>query len=78
MASGCPFCSVITLTIISASIGVIVGGLQGYFGGMVDLVGQRFVEIWTGLPILIILIILASIVEPSFFGCSAVLQPSVG
>ena len=64
----------ITLTIISASIGVIVGGLQGYFGGMVDLIGQRFVEIWTGLPILIILIILASIVEPSFFwllGCLA-------
>ena len=64
----------ITLTIISASIGVMVCGLQGYFGGMVDLVGQRFVEIWTGLPILIILIILASIVEPSFFwllGCLA-------
>ena len=64
----------ITLTIISASFGVIVGGLQGYFGGLVDLIGQRFVEIWTGLPILIILIILASIVEPSFFwllGCLA-------
>ena len=64
----------ITLTVISASIGITVGALQGYFGGMVDLIGQRFVEIWTGLPILIILIILASIVEPSFFwllGCLA-------
>jgi len=64
----------ITLTLISATIGVIVGGLQGYFGGLVDLIGQRFVEIWTGLPILIILIILSSIVEPSFFwllGCLA-------
>ena len=51
-----------------------MGGLQGYFGGLVDLIGQRFVEIWTGLPILIILIILSSIVEPSFFwllGCLA-------
>ena len=62
------------LTIISASIGVAVGALQGYFGGVVDLLGQRVVEIWSGLPILVILIILASIVEPSFFwllGCLA-------
>ena len=41
--------------------------MQGYFGGAVDLVGQRIVEIWAGLPILFLLIILASIIEPNFF-----------
>ena len=55
------------LTLISATVGVAVGAVQGYFGGLTDLIGQRVVEIWSGLPILIILIILASIVEPSFF-----------
>jgi len=55
------------LTLISATVGVAVGAIQGYFGGLTDLIGQRVVEIWSGLPILIILIILASIVEPSFF-----------
>ncbi|HCD27802.1 MAG TPA: ABC transporter permease [Gammaproteobacteria bacterium] len=62
------------LTLISSAIGVAVGAVQGYFGGLVDLLGQRLVEIWSGLPILVILIILASIVEPSFFwllGCLA-------
>ncbi|MBJ38501.1 MAG: ABC transporter permease [Gammaproteobacteria bacterium] len=57
----------ITLTIIASTIGVTVGALQGYFGGLVDLLGQRVVEIWAGLPVLLILIILASIVEPNVF-----------
>ena len=57
----------ITLTIMSSAIGVTVGALQGYFGGLVDLFGQRLVEIWAGLPVLLLLIILASIVEPSVF-----------
>ena len=64
----------VLLTLISSTIGVAVGAVQGYFGGLVDLLGQRLVEIWSGLPILIILIILASIVEPSFLwllGCLA-------
>ncbi|MEJ2087226.1 MAG: ABC transporter permease [Gammaproteobacteria bacterium] len=56
-----------TLTVLSSIIGVAVGAIQGYFGGSVDLVGQRLVEIWAGLPILFLLIILASIVEPNFF-----------
>ena len=55
------------LTLCSSLIGIAVGALQGFFGGAVDLVGQRVVEIWAGLPILLLLIILASIVEPSFF-----------
>jgi microcin C transport system permease protein len=55
------------LTLCSSVIGIAVGALQGYFGGAVDLIGQRLVEIWAGLPILLLLIILASIVEPNFF-----------
>ena len=53
----------LALTVASSIIGVFVGALQGYFGGKIDLVGQRFLEIWAGLPMLFILIILASIVE---------------
>jgi microcin C transport system permease protein len=41
-----------------------VGAIQGYFGGMVDLLGQRMVEIWTGLPVLFLLIIVSSLVQP--------------
>ncbi len=55
----------ITLTLLSSIIGVAVGAVQGYFGGLVDLLGQRLVEIWAGLPILLILIILASVIEPN-------------
>ncbi|MEQ8857871.1 MAG: ABC transporter permease [Pseudomonadales bacterium] len=57
----------LTLTLISSAIGVLVGAVQGYFGGLTDLIGQRLVEIWAGLPVLFVLIILASIVEPNFF-----------
>ena len=56
-----------TLTMISAVIGVFAGALQGYFGGWVDLIGQRFIEIWSGMPTLYLLIILASIIEPNFW-----------
>jgi microcin C transport system permease protein len=55
----------LALTFLSAMIGITVGAIQGYFGGWIDLVGQRIVEIWAGLPVLLMLIILASIVEPS-------------
>ena len=41
--------------------------MQGYFGGWIDLLFQRFIEIWSGLPVLYLLIILASIVEPTFW-----------
>ena len=57
----------LTLTICASAIGVAVGALQGYFGGLVDLIGQRVVEIWAGLPILLILIILSSVIEPNVF-----------
>lgn len=63
----------ITLTIISSLIGVGVGAVQGFFGGLVDLIGQRVVEIWAGLPILLILIILASVIQPNVFWLLALL-----
>ncbi|WP_092024165.1 ABC transporter permease [Marinobacter zhejiangensis] len=55
------------LTILSSLVGVAVGALQGYYGGKVDLLGQRFIEVWSGLPALYLLIILSSIVEPNFW-----------
>jgi len=56
-----------TLTIISSIIGVAAGAVQGYYGGWVDLAFQRFIEIWSGLPTLYLLIILASIITPTFW-----------
>jgi len=55
------------LTLASSVIGVAAGGVQGYFGGKIDLFFQRFIEVWSGLPVLYLLIILASIVEPNFW-----------
>ena len=55
------------LTAISTVIGILVGAVQGFFGGWIDLVGQRLVEIWAGLPVLFLLIILSSLVRPSVF-----------
>jgi len=57
----------LTLTLISSVIGIAAGAIQGYFGGRIDLYFQRFVEIWSSLPTLYLLIILASIVQPSFW-----------
>ena len=64
----------VSLTIITSSIGVMVGALQGYFGGKVDLIGQRVVEVWSGLPVLFLLIILASVVEPNVFWLLVILS----
>ena len=57
----------LTLTILSSIVGVAAGAVQGYFGGLIDLFFQRFMEVWGGLPVLFMLIILASIVEPNFW-----------
>lgn len=57
----------IALTIISSIIGITAGAVQGYFGGLTDLLFQRFMEIWGGLPEIYLLIILASIVEPNIW-----------
>ncbi|MBL4614235.1 MAG: ABC transporter permease [Magnetovibrio sp.] len=55
------------LTIVSSIIGVAAGAVQGYFGGLTDLLFQRAIEIWAGLPMLFLLIIMASIIEPNFW-----------
>ena len=57
----------LTLTLFSSLIGVIAGAFQGYYGGKIDLFGQRFIDIWSGLPVLYLLIILSSFVEPGFW-----------
>ena len=57
----------LALTLFSTIIGVAAGAVQGYFGGRIDLYSQRFIEVWSGLPVLYILIILASIVTPGFW-----------
>src|SRR6195256_6412688 len=57
----------LALTLFSSVVGVVTGAVQGYFGGTVDLGFQRFIEIWEGLPVLYLLIILATIVEPNFW-----------
>jgi len=57
----------LVLTALSTVIGVAAGAVQGYFGGMVDLFFQRFLEIWSSMPTLYVLIILASIIAPNFW-----------
>jgi len=57
----------LTLTGLSSVVGVAAGAIQGYFGGLIDLGFQRFIEIWSGLPILYLLIIMASFIEPNFW-----------
>jgi|SRR5882672_2262361 len=53
------------LTFVGTALGVAAGALQGYFGGVVDLAGQRLIEVWNSIPELYLLIIFASIFEPS-------------
>jgi microcin C transport system permease protein len=56
----------LALTAISTVIGVCAGAIQGYYGGLADLIGQRLQEVWSGLPVLYLLIILSGFVEPNF------------
>ena len=63
----------LVLTLASSVVGIAAGAVQGYFGGLLDLFFQRFIEIWSGLPTLFVLIILASIFEPNFWSLLGVL-----
>ena len=56
----------LALTLLSSVIGIAAGAVQGYFGGLTDLLMQRFIEIWEGLPVLYLLIIMAAVIEPGF------------
>jgi microcin C transport system permease protein len=55
------------LTVASATIGVTAGAMQGYFGGWTDLFFQRFIEIWSSIPVLYILLIIAAVLPPGFW-----------
>jgi microcin C transport system permease protein len=55
------------LTFVSSAVGVAAGAVQGYYGGLTDLLFQRFIEIWSGMPQLYLLIILGSIITPGFW-----------
>ena len=57
----------LTLTLFSALFGVSIGAFQGFYGGLTDLLGQRFIEIWAGMPMLYLLIIMASVITPNFW-----------
>jgi microcin C transport system permease protein len=57
----------LVLTIVSSVVGVAAGAVQGYFGGWTDLIFQRFLEIWTSIPSLYLLIIIAAVIEPNFW-----------
>src|SRR5690606_15285101 len=55
------------LTVVSSVIGIGAGAIQGYFGGWIDLVFQRVIEVWTAIPSLYLLLIIASVLAPSFW-----------
>ncbi len=55
------------LTIFSSAVGIAAGAVQGFYGGLTDLLFQRFIEIWNGMPQLYLLIILGSIITPGFW-----------
>ncbi|EFI0289327.1 microcin C ABC transporter ATP-binding protein YejF [Escherichia coli] len=60
------------LTLSSSVMGVLAGALQGYYGGKVDLWGQRFIEVWSGMPTLFLIILLSSVVQPNFWWLLAI------
>lgn len=55
------------LTVFSSVMGVVAGAVQGYYGGKIDLWGQRFIEVWSGMPTLFLIILLSSVVQPNFW-----------
>ena len=57
----------LVLTACSAVIGVTAGAVQGYFGGWVDLIFQRLIEIWSSIPVLYLILIIAAVLPPGFF-----------
>ena len=57
----------LVLTIVSSVIGIAAGAVQGYFGGWTDLLFQRFIEIWTSVPELYLLLIISAVLVPGFF-----------
>ena len=54
------------LVIWAMCLGLTLGAIQGYFGGWLDLLGQRFIEIWSALPFLYVMILIGSVLGRSF------------
>ena len=63
----------LVLTVVSSVIGVAVGAVSGYFGGWTDLLIQRFIDIWTSVPALYLLLIISSVIAPSFWSLLIIL-----
>jgi microcin C transport system permease protein len=63
----------LVLTVLGTVIGVAAGAVQGYFGGWIDLLFQRFLEIWDSVPVLYVLIILAGVITPNFWWLLAIM-----
>jgi microcin C transport system permease protein len=61
------------LTVLSSIIGIAAGAVQGYFGGWIDLIFQRVIEVWTSIPQLYLIIIIAAVITPSFWILLAIL-----
>ena len=55
------------LTLLSSVIGILAGAVQGYYGGKIDLLGQRIIEVWSGLPTLFLIILISSVIQPGFW-----------
>ena len=60
------------LTFFSSVLGVMAGAVQGYYGGKIDLWGQRFIEVWSGMPTLFLIILLSSVVQANFWWLLAI------
>ncbi len=56
-----------TLTILASAVGIAAGAVQGFYGGLTDLMFQRFIEVWSGMPTLFLLIILSAFIAPGFW-----------
>ncbi len=61
------------LTILSSAVGILAGAVQGFFGGWIDLIGQRLIEIWSSVPSLYLLLIVSSVIVPSFWSLLIIL-----
>jgi microcin C transport system permease protein len=61
------------LTVLSSVIGILAGAAQGFFGGWVDLIGQRLIEVWSSVPALYLLLIISSVIVPSFWSLLIIL-----
>jgi microcin C transport system permease protein len=63
----------LVLTLLSSVVGIFAGAVQGYFGGWIDLIGQRIIDVWSSVPTLYLLLIISSVIVPSFWSLLIIL-----